>query len=113
MIKGISITLYDRVPTGQTDGFDVPIYTETPVTVENVLVAPVSSEDVIRQGDLEGKHGVIQLGIPKGDTHVWENRRIKIGTETFRTIGFCEEGIESLIPTAWHKKIKAERWNDG
>ena len=46
MIKGITITLYERTQTG-TDDFNKPVYSENPVTVDNVLVSPVSSQEVI------------------------------------------------------------------
>ena len=36
-IKGIEVTLWTKVQTG-TDAFNQAIYTETPVTVSNVLV---------------------------------------------------------------------------
>ena len=36
MLKGIDIILYEKTKTGE-DAFHAPIYTETPVTVHNVL----------------------------------------------------------------------------
>ena len=46
MIKGIPVKLYERTASG-TDTFGHPIYTETPVTVEDVLVAPASTTEVL------------------------------------------------------------------
>ena len=46
MIKGIPVTLYEKTVIGK-DEFDHPIYQETPVTVENVLVAPVSTTEIL------------------------------------------------------------------
>lgn len=42
LIKGIPVTLYERTKTGE-DAFHEPVYAETPVTVENVLITPVDS----------------------------------------------------------------------
>jgi hypothetical protein len=30
--------------------------------------------------------------------------------QRFRTIGFPTQGIEELIPLAWNKKVKVERY---
>ena len=42
LIKGIPVILYERTQTGE-DAFHAPVYTETPVTVENVLITPVAN----------------------------------------------------------------------
>lgn len=42
MIKGIRVILYEKNILGR-DGFGHPVYTEIPVVVENVLVAPAST----------------------------------------------------------------------
>ena len=66
MLKGITVTLHNRVLTGR-DAFNAPTYTENDVTVENVLVAPVSSTEAQEVLDLTGKKVVYQLAIPKAD----------------------------------------------
>ena len=71
MIKGITVTLYSRTQTG-TDAFNAPIYTEEPVDVADVLVAPMSDEEILDTLNLTGRRAKYQLGIPKGDTHIWE-----------------------------------------
>ena len=72
-IQGITVILYDRVKTG-TDAFNAPVYAESPTGVKNVLVCPVSTEDIITDLQLYGKRAEYELCIPKGDTHIWENR---------------------------------------
>ena len=69
-MRGITVTLYDRTQTG-TDALNKPIYTETPVTVDNVLVAPSSMVEVLEQFSLDGRRGEYVMAIPKGDTHEW------------------------------------------
>lgn len=110
MLKGRTVTLYERTQTG-TDSFNRPIYTETAVNVENVLIAPMSAEDVISEMNLSGKRAVYQLGIPKGDAHDWANARVSFFGETWKTIGYPEEGQEEMIPLLWNRKIKVERFN--
>lgn len=109
MIKGITIRLYERTRTG-TDEFDAPVYTEIPADVENVLVTPVKTEDVIQDAQLYGKHAVYELCIPKGDTHNWENVTVGFFGKRWRTYGFTTEYIEELCPLDWNKKVRVERY---
>lgn len=109
MIKGITVTLHNRVLNG-TDAFNAPVYTEQNIDVENVLVAPVSSTEAQEMLDLTGKKVVYQLAIPKGDQNVWENQRVTFFGEEWRVVGFETEGIDELIPLLWNKKVQVERY---
>lgn len=108
-IKGITIQLIEQVKTG-TDPFGNPIYEDKPVDVENVLVSPTSSDDVINQQSLTGKVAVYTLGIPKGDTHEWEDKEVLFFGKRWRAFGFPTEGIEHMIPLDWNKKVMVERY---
>ena len=108
-MRGITITLYERTPAG-VDGFRRPIYTETPVEVENVLVAPVDDQEVLQTLNLTGRRARYQLGIPKGDTHAWEGCRVDFFGSSWRVIGHPTEGIEALLPLSWNKKVKVESY---
>lgn len=108
-IKGITIVLVDKVKTG-TDPFGTPIYEDQDIEIENVLVSPTSTDDIVNQMTLTGKKAVYTLGIPKGDTHVWEDKEVKFFGERWRTFGFPTEGIEDLIPLDWNKKVMVERY---
>lgn len=109
MIEGITVTLYEKIKTG-TDEFNQPIYSEVPEEVENVLVAPAAAEDITNDMNLYGKRLAYELCIPKGDDHVWEDRKVSFFGEEFQTYGPTEEWIESLVPLSWNKKIKVERY---
>lgn len=108
-IKGITITLVDKIQTGK-DPFGNPIYQDAEIPVENVLVSPTSSDDVVNQLDLTGRKAVYTLAIPKGDTHNWENKEVKFFNQRWRTFGIPLEGIEHLIPLDWNKKVMVERY---
>ena len=108
-MRGITITLFDNVEIGQDD-FNKPIYEEVPINIDNVLVAPVSSTEVLETLDLTGRRAVYQLGIPKGDTHDWEDKRVQFFGQDWRTIGLPVEGIEDMIPLSWNKKVQVERY---
>lgn len=109
LIKGITVRLYQTTQTG-TDDFNAPVYEESSVDVENVLVAPVSTEDVVSDVQLYGKHSVYELCIPKGDTNDWENKRVEFFGKPWKTFGFCQEWIEENVPLDWNRKIRVERY---
>ena len=109
MIKGITVTLYERSQTG-TDAFNAPTYTETPVAVKNVLVSPVTNEDVIDALNLYGKHAIYELCLPKGDAHDWQDCRVDFFGKSFRTFGSCKEYIEANVPLCWNKKVLVEAY---
>ena len=109
MIKGITVTLYTVTQTG-TDAFNRPILTETAVQVENVLVSPLSGEEITDTHNLTGRRAIYQMALPKGDAHDWENRRVSFFGESFRVIGKPTEGIEANIPLDWNRKVKVEAY---
>ena len=108
-IKGITVTLYEVTQTG-TDPAGVPIYSETPVSVDNVLVAPVGSSEVLDNLNLYGRKAVYTLGIPKGDSHEWENRKVSFFEQDWRVFGIPLEGIEENSPLEWNKKVTVEKY---
>ena len=112
-MKGITVTLYNRVQTG-TDAFNAPIYTETAVSVDNVLVAPVNSTEALETYNLTGRRAVYQMGIPKGDTHDWSaGKKVGFFGKVWRIIAVPTEGIEDLIPLSWNKKVQVELYEQG
>ena len=112
-MRGITVTLYERVQSG-TDAFNAPVYTETPVQVDNVLVGQPETDDITASIELYGKQIRYMLGIPKGDTHEWTaGKKVNFFGEDWRIVELPEEGIEKLIPLAWNKKVRVERYEQG
>ena len=112
-IRGITITLYDVTQTG-TDPLNKPIYTETPVAVDNVLVAPVNSTEQLETFNLTGRKALYQMAIPKGDSHEWTaGKKVRFFDANWRIIGIPTEGIDELIPLDWNKKVQVERYEQG
>ena len=109
LLKGIPVTLYDRVKIG-TDAFNAPIYEEIPIVVDNVLVCPASTEDITSGIQLHGKHTVYELCIPKGDTHDWEDKTVEFFGQKWRTFGFPQQWIDENVPLSWNLKVKVERY---
>ena len=113
MLKGITVTLYDRTKTG-VDPLNHPTYKETPIQVDNVLVAPVSSTEALETYNLTGRTAVYQLGIPKGDTHEWTaGKKVRFFNADWRIIGIPTMGIEAMIPLSWNTKVQVERYEQG
>ena len=108
-MQGIDIILYDKLKTGE-DAFGHPVYSETPVTVENVLVGEPTSDEVTDVLNLYGKHVAYTLAIPKGDENTWTDRMVEFFGERFRVIGHPTQGIAHLIPLAWNKKVRVEHY---
>lgn len=109
MIRGIPVTLYERTQTG-IDAANRPIYEETPVTVDNVLVGAPTSDDVVNEFNLSGKRIAYTLGIPKGDTHDWNGVTVEFRGHKFRTVGVPTQGIDALIPLNWNMKVQVEAY---
>lgn len=104
----MTVVLLDRVQTGR-DRFDSPIYEDTEVQVDNVLVGEASSQEMVDTLELTGKRAVYTLGIPKGDTHTWTNRKVRFWGDTYQTIGAPVRGDPELIPLQWGMKVQVER----
>lgn len=109
LIKGIPVVLYEKTNSG-SDPFGNPISTETMTVVDNVLVSPTSAEDIVNETQIYGKHSVYTLCIPKGDTHNWEDARVEFFGKTFKVFGDILEYQEELLPLAWNKQVKVEKY---
>lgn len=107
MIKGITVILAARTQSG-TDEFNRPVYTETTVSVPNVLVAPAGTEAVVNDLQLFGKRLAYELYIPKDDLNDWTDTKVQFFGQTFRTYGMPEQWIDENIPLGWNKRVKVE-----
>lgn len=104
-MRGMTVTL--TVRTASTpDAFNNPTWTETTVDVPGVLVGQPSTDDIASGISLYGKRIEYMLGIPRGDTHAWEDTKVQFFGRTFRTFGAVEQGIEDNIPGPWTRKVR-------
>lgn len=109
MIHGMTVTLINLVQTG-TDAFNAPIYEEVQTPVDDVLVAPSSNDDIINSVNLYGKKAIYTIAIPKGDTHQWQDQKVRFFNAEWRVFGLPIEGIEANIPLRWNTKWMVERY---
>lgn len=110
LLQGIPVVLYLQTKTDQVDGFGNPIYTETPTTINNVLVQPIAAEDLTSDLQLYGIRGAYELCIPKGDTNEWTGCRVDFFGQSWRVYTPPEQWIESMVPLEWNKKVRCERF---
>lgn len=105
---GVSVILHIKTQTG-VDAFNNPVFADATETVENVLIGQPTTEEIDSTLSLYGKKIDYMLGIPKGDTHNWEDTIVEFWGNRYRTFGMTIQGIEANIPTPWHKKVLVER----
>lgn len=110
MIKGITVKIIPFKESG-TDDFGAPVMEESdPISVDNVLVAPVSSSELLDISNLYGKKAVYQLGIPKDDTNTWENQIVEFFGQRWHVFSVSQKGIDANIPLTWNDKYMVERY---
>lgn len=108
-LVGTAVTLYTKTKAG-SDGFGRPIWQDTPVRVDNVLIGEPTTEEIVNELNLSGKHLAYTLAIPKGDTHTWTDCKVSFWGQDFKVFGEVTQGIEELIPLSWNKKVKVARY---
>lgn len=114
LLHGIPVVLHVRTKTG-VNAFNEPIYKDSTVTVNNVLVSPTESSaggagEVVDSLNLSGKQNYYTLAIPKGDQNDWTDTFVEFFGKKYRTIGSPTEGIEDMIPLEWNKKVRVVRY---
>lgn len=107
MIKGETVVLVQKTMTGK-DAFNVPIYSESQVSVDDVIIGTPSTEQAINELNLHGKRIAFVLGIPKGDTHNWVDTDVYIRNVRFHTYGFPLTQTDDNVPGAWNTQVKVE-----
>lgn len=108
-LKGETVKLISKTQTG-TDPFGAPVYAETEIEVQNVLVGSPEAQDVTDELNLSGKRIAYVLGIPKGDANRWYDTDVIIRGERFRTIGRPVYGTPENMPMWWGGKVSVEHY---
>lgn len=108
-MRGMTVALTVRT-AGTPDAFNNPTWEETTVNVANVLVGQPSTDEIEDSINLYGKRVEFILGIPRGDTHNWEDTTVLFFGHKFRTFGAVERGIEENIPGPWTRRVRVCRY---
>lgn len=110
-IHGITVTLYVRTAAVEVDDFNHTVHREYPEYIEDVIVSPVSSTEILETFNLTGRKAVYQLGIPKDDDHDWvAGLRVSFFGHDWRVIAITQEGIDDMVPLRWNRKVQVERY---
>lgn len=111
LIKGITVILHEKTVAG-VDAFNAPVYTETPVTVENVLVSPVTSiaGEIVDDLQLNGRKEAYMLSIPKKNVNTWESVTVEFWGKKWKTVGPVHQLITENVPLDWDREVKVERY---
>ena len=112
-LSGETISLIPQINVGgAVDDFGDPIMTDgEPVSVENVLISPVTSSEVLDTLNLSGRKAVCQLAIPKGDSNEWEDQFVVFWGHRWKAVGFVTQCEDHLTPLSWNKKVMVERYD--
>lgn len=110
LIHGIPIILYNRNDTGLRDELNRPVQgTPIKIQVNNVLVQPLTEQEITDTLNLTGRKAVYRLCLPKGDTHEWSDAYVSFFGKQWHVIGDVMEYIEDMVPLSWNKQIRVER----
>ena len=109
MIRGCPVEIAVETVTGYDD-FGAPIISEIFETVDDCLIGQPTSTEITDALNMYGKKLIYVIGIPKGDTHNWENVTVKFFGQTFKAFGFPTSGIQENIPLRWGANIKVEQY---
>ena len=110
-LKGETVYLHVKTPAGK-DAFNRQIYNTERVAVHDVLIAPVAQDAgvLLSEMAISTKGARYQLGIPKGDTHDWEDCTVEFWGQTWKSVGFSTAGMDHQIPLRWNRKVMVERY---
>lgn len=104
-MKGTTVQIEVKTQTG-TDPFGAPVYSVEFEDVKDVLVGQPSTDEIKTSTDLFGKKLVYMIGIPKGDTHNWEDVNVIIWGRKFKTFGLPITGEWANIPLRWGQNVR-------
>ena len=108
-MRGITVTIHPKIFDEYNSIGEAAFEYGEDINVDNVLVAPSTSEEILEADNLYGKKAVYTLAIPKGDANDWQDQWVTFFGLDWQTFGIPLEGIDSLVPTAWNKKVTVMR----
>lgn len=104
MLRGETVQVKTFEVTG-FDRFNAPQTSEVVETVDNVLVAPGSTQDLGEDRPL-GVEVKYTLYFPKTYGKTLENAEICVRGEWLKTIGFSDVYDPSFCPTDWNMTVE-------
>ena len=109
LIKGITVTLHAETVTGYDEWGNEEV-TKSDVTVDNVLVRPLTTEEQITDFNFYGEKSIYELCIPKGDTKTWTNRVVTFFGQDWFVFSPPSQTIDEMTPLDWNAHYKVKRY---
>lgn len=100
-LRGETVIVKTFEATGDADEYNEATYTETLETVENVLVAPSTSQDIGEDRPLGAQKG-FSLCFPKSYGRPLENAEVQVRGEWYRVVGSSDVYDPAICPTDWN-----------
>ena len=112
MIRGVTVTVVAPNPTKELDRFGEPVMgTPTSTTVDDVLVAPLSTDD-LRAPRADGDTVDLTLHFPKSWTAPLRGCSVTLPEPwagTYRVVGEPMPYIGADTPGKWHMPVEVAR----
>lgn len=106
MIRGVQV-IVERPILGGVDEFNAPQYAWELETVENVLPAPLSSENVENHMRTYGDRTGMQFHFPKTYTKSLRNCRIHYQDKVWEVEGDPQAYLAQNTPGQWNRRVNA------
>lgn len=105
--SGESIIL-KKVTSSSENEFGEPIETVADIPIPNVIICPLSEQEITDAWNMYGRKAVYSLAIPSDDTNEWENAVVEFFGKKWRVVGMPLETMRDYTPLEWNKKVKVE-----
>ena len=107
-MKGETVTVTSRQKVG-VNALNSPVYEWVPEgDVENVLVAPGSTDNLAGSIRADGVEVVFTLYWPKVDTRALKNKRVTVRGEAFEVVGDPKPYPNNLTPGEWDRPVEVK-----
>ena len=111
-MKTISLDFTKRVPTGEKDGFNNPIYETSQFTVDGCLIAPITEPlDRVETAALDRDVAIVRLHLPKADAADVHDCTVEYEGRKWRIVGRPVKFMDENTPTPWNRYVRAEEIN--
>ena len=110
MIRGTPVTVYRKVAAAEPDRFNNVVYGLTGEDVDNVLIAPGSTE-LLEASRPEGVSVSYTLHFPKTYTKSLEGCAVALPAPwggTYSVIGDPKPYMDANTPTCWDRPVEVE-----
>ena len=105
---GMSITFIKQVANG-TDALNDPTYTTQNITVDDVLVAPITEPANAREAQaLEQSRDQVRVHLPKTNTQDISNSSFTYEGKEFKVDSASVKFMDGNTPTRWNTYFRAE-----